>query len=57
MNNFEPVSIKKASRYLQERLEIFQKEKDTEKETGTVYVVKPKKDSMIKRLVGSIFHT
>ena len=58
MSNFEPKSIKMASYYLQDRLDIFKKGKGIKEDTGSIYVVdNTKKDSMLKRLVGSIFHS
>ena len=54
MNNFEPQEIKKASQYLQDKLNLFKKyeQKSTDKK---VYIVENKKASMVKRFVGSIF--
>ena len=54
MSDFEPKSIKKASHYLQDKLDLFKKGGAVEKEDN-VYVVESKKDSMFKRFVGSIF--
>jgi len=54
MSNFDPKAIRKASHYLQDRLDLFRKGGAKEKEDN-VYVIESKKDSMIKRFVGSIF--
>ena len=54
MNDFEPKSIKKASHYLQEKLDLFKKGGAVEAKDN-VYVIEAKKDSMFKRIVGSIF--
>lgn len=54
MNEFEPKAIKKASHYLQDKLEMFKKGGAADKENN-VYVIESKKDSMLKRFVGSIF--
>ena len=54
MSNFEPKSIKEASHYLQDKLDLFKKGGATEKKDN-VYIVESKKDSMFKRFVGSIF--
>jgi len=53
-NNFEPKSIKKASKYLQDKLNLFNKGEAKPKEDN-VYVIESKKDSVIKRLFGGLF--
>ncbi len=62
MNNFEAKSLKEASSYLSTRLLAFEKDtsfsnvsKKNKEEKNNVYVIEAKKDSMMKRLVGSIF--
>ena len=54
MNNFEPKSIKEASHYLQDKLNLFKKGGASSKEDN-VYVVEAKKDSVMKRLFGGFF--
>ena len=54
MNNFEPKEISKASKYLEEKLKIF-KQESSKSEDKNVYIVEDKKDSLMKRFVGSIF--
>ncbi len=53
-NNFEPKEIKKASRYLQSKLELLKIDRLKVQEEN-VYIVENKKDSMLKRLVRTIF--
>lgn len=52
MNSFEPKKIKEASKHLEEKLKLLQKNDDDEK---NVYKVEEKKDSSFKRLVNLIF--
>ncbi len=54
MNNFEAKSIKEASHYLQDKLNLFKKGGATTNEDNT-YIVESKKDSIFKRLISSIF--
>ena len=54
MNDFQAKDLHKAAHYLQDKINLFKKggALDTKE---NVYVVEEKKDSMLKRLVGSMF--
>jgi len=54
MNNFEPKALHEASSYLQDKMNLFKKGGATDNEKN-VYIVEEKKDSVFKRLVGSVF--
>lgn len=54
MNDFVPKDLKKASHYLQDKLDLFKKGGANLKEEN-VYVLEERKESILKRLVGSIF--
>lgn len=49
MNNFKATALKKASKYLQEKLE------EQEKKKGDVYILPKKKASTIHRLLDTLF--
>ena len=57
MNNFEPKSIKEASQYLQDKLNLFKRGGARLRENKSVYIIQDKKDSVMKRLVGGFFKT
>lgn len=54
MNNFEPKSIKEASNYLQDKLDLFKKGGALSHKEN-VYKIEDKRETMFKRFVGSIF--
>ncbi len=54
MNDFEPEAIKDASRYLQNKLDLFKKG-GVLAHKENVYKMKNKKETMFKRIVGSLF--
>ena len=54
MNEFEPKAIKKASHYLQDKID-FLKQTEVASSTENVYIIEDKKDSKFKRFVNSIF--
>lgn len=54
MNNFEPKSIKEASHYLQDKLDLFKKGGALSHKEN-VYKIEDKRETMFKRFVGSIF--
>ncbi len=54
MNKFKPTAIHEASEYLQKRLNHFKKAGGSDTKEN-VYVVEDKKDSILKRFVGSMF--
>ena len=54
MNNFEAKSLHKASHYIQDKLDLFKKGGASNTKEN-VYIVEEKKDSMFKRLLGSMF--
>lgn len=55
MNDFEPVKLKEASHYLENKLDLFKKGGATPKKDN-VYILEDKKTTMFSRLVSSIFH-
>lgn len=57
MNDFQPKNIHIASNYLENKLNMFKKEKAYSEKTheNSVYVIEHKKESMLKRFVHSIF--
>ncbi len=55
MSDFEPVEIRKASNYLQDKLNLFKKGGATPRKDN-VYIVEEQKITMFKRFVNSIFH-
>ena len=55
MNEFEPREIKKASNYLQDKLNLFKKG-GAKPRKDNVYVVEDQKTTLFKRFVNSIFH-
>ncbi len=54
MNDFEPKAIKEASHYLQDKLNLFKKGGALSHKDNS-YKLEDKKDTMFKRIVGSIF--
>lgn len=54
MNDFEPAEIKKASNYLQDKLNLFKKGGATPRKDN-VYIIEEEKTTIFKRFVNSIF--
>jgi hypothetical protein len=55
LNEFEAKNIHRASRYLQGKLNIFKKIERREILVDPVFVVEPKKESFLQRLVHTLF--
>lgn len=54
MNNFEAKALKEASRYLEDKLNLFKKG-GAQPNKKNVYVVDNRKESLFDKFVGSIF--
>ena len=54
MNNFEAKALKEASRYLEDKLNLFKKG-GAQPNKKNAYLVDNKKESMFDKFVGSIF--
>lgn len=55
MNNFEAKSLKEASRYLEDKLNLFKKG-GAKPNKKNVYILDDKKETMFEKFVGSIFN-